>query len=945
MSTLAFIDKWGSNYQDEEFPEAENEPITAINTESKRTPKKGKKKKKKRKKRMVRVVDIADTGSSSQRKSLDSSSLATMRGRRSAIFIRTHRGQEDITIHASEGICAEIQRLKDELEQKTRKLSSLQSRALSTSSSKDVESFEQKGEQLSEGALLEHHHAVETMAADTLTDRQQPSGAGYMTNKGHESSVDPCMKDALAAPSMAVRLHNEQGALSSSLTNGTERAEEELGREEGEEITSTVKGDGGKIKSTARDSLGDGRMSSNESVLDLSTEISPFRTPNAGDDFHQQICLEVDKIKIDLGKILGEDYNDDDDEDDDDGNDDNDDDADDKKQSQSYTSHTLDIKHREASLNDNIANLALSKKEGNIRGEEYTSFKGSLNANDRAAVEESVKAPESQSTKRNRIKMIQKDVERNSRDSGDSLERRKLRVKSIEVNIEDIQEGIVMESRDVTSPEYRLRTDTLNTRRRGNLKTSCKVTQTLTHTENDEDEELQISSNEKEGANSQMIHKQNGKTSEGDVRHGTADEVDTDGAESKRILQIAHGVLEDQTSEDECEHVAKGMNDERNEDNYLYFNEGSEFNRVKNNRDDDDRKKKIARDNVHTNTVTTNKLITHSTKLILSNDERRRDSGSDTDFQDFALSPSPGDLGFHGLYANKKKDPAEGLSGSVGTHESILSSKSMEQENLLPWHIDSRSMGDGQNSTLKTSPPGLANEDFQNASRNSHSQNDDLKGQEKKSNSDGQYNQRKRKESLADIAELRRIVEAPKLASSSINVNGSDNHGQTGMLQPAAPHIPPPPPPHPEYSFFHNGKGFQGQLKLRNDHFQAVSLSQADSKSNTIVPRPSRVDGNLYRNTDSCPSSSQSDGKIISLITETPEYIKSKITRAQMYKMQNGLCKDCKSEIPRMIFSKNWFKCRYTGALYCNNCHKNQKRPMPWRLVCDLNPRPSYVCK
>jgi len=81
---------------------------------------------------------------------------------------------------------------------------------------------------------------------------------------------------------------------------------------------------------------------------------------------------------------------------------------------------------------------------------------------------------------------------------------------------------------------------------------------------------------------------------------------------------------------------------------------------------------------------------------------------------------------------------------------------------------------------------------------------------------------------------------------------------------------------------------------------------------------------------------------MIGLFTEMPAHVGKKPRK--MYEDQNGKCATCQGKLSNRLFSR-WFRCRYTGALYCPNCHDMQKRPMPWRLVGDLNPRPSYVCR
>eukprot|EP00466_Bigelowiella_natans_P006710 jgi/Bigna1/129837/aug1.10_g4545 len=134
-----------------------------------------------------------------------------------------------------------------------------------------------------------------------------------------------------------------------------------------------------------------------------------------------------------------------------------------------------------------------------------------------------------------------------------------------------------------------------------------------------------------------------------------------------------------------------------------------------------------------------------------------------------------------------------------------------------------------------------------------------------------------------------------------------------------------------------HGHNFEHQQRKQQQH---QNYPNQDGKAGGFVvvgdPSASSSSSTTHPNDFGGPASN-----MISLITEAPEYVRYK--QKLLYRLQGGKCRQCTAQLPKGLFTK-WFKCRYTGALYCDNCHQNKKRPMPWRLVHDLNPRPSFVC-
>jgi len=309
---------------------------------------------------------------------------------------------------------------------------------------------------------------------------------------------------------------------------------------------------------------------------------------------------------------------------------------------------------------------------------------------------------------------------------------------------------------------------------------------------------------------------------------------------------------------------------------------------------------------------------------------------------------------------------AESATGSVGTVNSILSSSSKEHSPHLPWHVDVRRSAaaareeareeDGSEAEADTGGEGSHRELRKaHSSSNEHLVSESggaaaSLGGGRNGEEDGKFFQ-EGEEAPAYIPEALRspIIQGPRKKRSGTDDPHDDN---VGVLLPSAPHLPPPPPPCPEYSYYHDGKGLN---QIKTDYFGGsagapegiggIGLGQEHHLSGhgpgdaKAAPGQGEADFSPLS-----PSSSRSDaksGKIISLLTSTPDFVTTK-PRA-MFKAQRGLCKQCKGKLPSGLFSK-WFKCRYTGALYCDDCHTRQKRPMPWRLVNEYNPRPSYVC-
>jgi len=157
----------------------------------------------------------------------------------------------------------------------------------------------------------------------------------------------------------------------------------------------------------------------------------------------------------------------------------------------------------------------------------------------------------------------------------------------------------------------------------------------------------------------------------------------------------------------------------------------------------------------------------------------------------------------------------------------------------------------------------------------------------------------------------------------------------SSLISPEAPSIRAPQPPAAPYTLILNSK--QSVLEIKTDHFPKPRETKVYTRRPQVITAQPREHDRRSQAKSSVP------GKIdlIELLTDSPEHIGKSPTA--MFREQKGRCKGCGAVLPNGMFT-SWFRCRYTGALYCDNCHSRQKRPMPWRLIKDYNPRPSYVC-